>query len=154
MTRRLPVSFLLLVFLSLLVGCSLASTQPCSVENNITCDSMGNATLDTAAFHDKYKHCDWTSIDKKNTLLKEVTPFLNVTVQCSLSEFRLKVYCITPKYEVLACYKLVNETSGETGEQSSDEASHHRARGFVFAPVGLFLVVLFVLAGRLLAKHA
>ncbi|KAB5587107.1 hypothetical protein PHYPO_G00009110 [Pangasianodon hypophthalmus] len=126
-----------LLLLLLLGCCCLAFPQPCSVDNNITCDSMGNATLDTAAFHDKYEHCDWTSIDKDDTVLELLTPSPNVNVQCSLPEIRLKVHCISPEYvELLACYKIGNNI--EPGTPSRAGEILHQSQVAVFVPVCLW----------------
>ncbi|KAF4088513.1 hypothetical protein AMELA_G00082940 [Ameiurus melas] len=88
-----------LLFLLPIMGNLLASTEhlDCSVGNNITCDCVRNATLDTAEFSEKYRDCDWS--------------------------LRNKLICDSPKREVfLVCYQFASKTepfnAGETLLQS------------------------------------
>ncbi|KAF5902333.1 Zinc finger MYM-type protein 1, partial [Clarias magur] len=91
--------------------------QDCSVERNTTCDSLGNATLDTAAFYEQYKDCDWSSRDREDIVLKLITPASNVNIQCILPEIRLKMQCDSPKrVEVMACYWFPTTGPNSAGE--------------------------------------
>ncbi|KAF4088512.1 hypothetical protein AMELA_G00082930 [Ameiurus melas] len=108
---------------------------------------MGQATLDTDAFYEKCIHCsdcDWSLRWKNDSFIVEIKPSLHVAINCSFPEIRLKVHCFSPKYEFQACYKFFNQTKGETGEESFNEASNRRNWNFVILAVVLFLLVLAV----------
>ncbi|KAM9489350.1 uncharacterized protein Hap1MRO34_006055 isoform 1-T1 [Clarias gariepinus] len=144
-TDRHPFfSFLLPVFLTLFVECH-ASTH-CSFKRNATCDSTGNATLNTAEFYKKYNDCYWSLRDKDDIKIDKVNPSLNLAVQCTRPEILVKVHCITPKDVFLTCYMIVNQTNTKNPEWISDGEPHHRNWVFVFIPVSLSLVVISALA--------
>ncbi|KAM9489352.1 uncharacterized protein Hap1MRO34_006055 isoform 3-T3 [Clarias gariepinus] len=118
----------------------------CSFKRNATCDSTGNATLNTAEFYKKYNDCYWSLRDKDDIKIDKVNPSLNLAVQCTRPEILVKVHCITPKDVFLTCYMIVNQTNTKNPEWISDGEPHHRNWVFVFIPVSLSLVVISALA--------
>ncbi|KAF7708232.1 hypothetical protein HF521_017289 [Silurus meridionalis] len=127
--------------LSVFVYYSLAVLE-CSVHYKSTCDG-GNATLDTTGFYEKYTDCEWSLRDQNDINHKLLTPFPNVTVQCSLPEINLKVHCISPKTEDLACYKLLKIT-GENKAQI-DPNIPAKNTGHVIGGVGETILLLLLL---------
>ncbi|KAF4088511.1 hypothetical protein AMELA_G00082920 [Ameiurus melas] len=142
-----PVSlcFIWLFSLSLPGRRGARTLQNCSELHNITCDRMGNAMFDTTEIYLKRKDCEWSSRDTEDKVLELLTPSPNVSVQCTLPEIRLKVHCISPKYELWVCYNLANETNSQPGARRPQETSKHRIRELVIIAVALFLMVLVIL---------
>ncbi|XP_047010959.1 uncharacterized protein LOC108266026 isoform X4 [Ictalurus punctatus] len=138
-----PAGCFIWLFILLLLGRrGVLTLQNCSELHNITCDRMGNAMLNTSEIYLMRNDCMWSFRDTEDKVLELLTPSPNVSVQCTLHEIRLKVHCITPKYEYWACYNLTNQTNSQTGAPSPHGTSKHRVRELVIIAVALFLMAL------------